>query len=169
MSVLSIDDMTKIGVLSDTHLGRLTGDFKSVVETVFSDADIIIHAGDMTGIEVYEYLSRWDLRAVRGNMDGEGLRVILPEKRIEEIEGRKIGIIHGYGSPYSVEAYAANQFEGVDVVVFGHSHVPLHKTRENTVLFNPGSLSRPYTPPGTVGVIEISNGHMAFRHVEVRY
>jgi len=161
--------MIKLGILSDTHLNRLTDDFKTVVETVFSDAAIIIHAGDMTGIEVYEYLSRWKLWAVRGNMDGEGLRVILPEKRIEEIEGKKIGIIHGNGAPHSVETYAANQFEHVDAIVFGHSHVPLYKTRGNTVLFNPGSFSRPYAPPGTMGIIEVDNGAMAFRHVETRY
>ena len=161
--------MIRLGVVSDTHLDKLTDSFRSVVETVFPDVDMVIHAGDMTGIEVYEYLSRWNLRAVRGNMDCQELRAILPEKRVEEVEGRKIGIVHGYGSPYGLETFVCNQFQGVDIVVFGHSHVPLHARRGKTVLFNPGSLRKPYNPPGTVGIIEISTGDVTFRHVDVKY
>jgi uncharacterized protein len=161
--------MVKLGVLSDTHLDRPADKFKSIVETVFGDVDMVIHAGDMTGVEVYEYLSKWNLRAVRGNMDSEELRSILPEKRVEEVEGRKIGIIHGYGSPYDLETYVYNQFQGVDIVVFGHSHVPLHAVRGKTVIFNPGSLRKPYGSPGTVGIIEFNNGDVSFRHVDVKY
>jgi uncharacterized protein len=161
--------MVKIGILSDTHLDRLTDKFKSVVETAFSDTDMIIHAGDMTGIEVYEYLSKWNLKAVSGNTDSQELRAILPEKRIEEVEGRKIGIIHGSGSAYGLETFVYNQFHGVDIVIFGHSHVPLHATRGDTVMFNPGSLRKPYNPPGTVGMIEISDDAVTFRHIDVKY
>jgi uncharacterized protein len=161
--------MVKLGVLSDTHLDRPADNFKSVIESLFADVDMVIHAGDMTGIAVYEYLSKWDLRAVRGNMDSEELRAILPEKRVEEIEGRKIGIIHGYGSPFGLEAFVCNQFQDVDIVVFGHSHIPLHVKRGKTVIFNPGSLRRPYNPPGTVGIIELTNGDVSFRHVDVKY
>lgn len=161
--------MIKVGILSDTHLDRLTDSFTSVVEAVFSDADVIIHAGDMTVVEVYEYLSKWKLWAVRGNTDSQELRAILPEKRVEEIKGRKIGIIHGSGSPYGLEMSVYNQFHGVDIVIFGHSHVPLHAMRGKTVMFNPGSLRKPYNPPGTVGVIEIGDDDMAFRHIEVKY
>ena len=161
--------MVKVGILSDTHLDRLTDDFKSVVESVFSGTDMIIHAGDMTGIEVYEYLSNWNLKAVRGNMDSQELRTILPEKRIEEIEGRKIGIIHGSGPSYGLEMFVYNQFHGVDILIFGHSHVPLHAITGETVMFNPGSLRKPHRPPGTVGIIEISDNDVAFRHIEVKY
>jgi putative phosphoesterase len=160
--------MVKVGILSDTHLDRLTDNFKSVVETVFSDADMIIHAGDMTGIEVYEYLSKWNLKAVSGNMDSQELRAILPEKRIEEIEGRQIGIIHGRGSPYGLEMFVYNQFRGMDIVIFGHSHVPLHTIRGETIMFNPGSLRKPHNPPGTVGIIEISDENVVFRYIEVK-
>jgi uncharacterized protein len=161
--------VVKLGILSDTHLDRPADNFKSVIEALFSGVDMVIHAGDMTGIEVYEYLSKWDLRAVRGNMDSEELRAILPEKRVEEIEGRKIGIIHGYGSPYDLETFVYNQFQGVDIVVFGHSHVPLYMVRGKTVMFNPGSMRKPYNSAGTVGIMEFNDGDVSFRHVDVKY
>ena len=161
--------MTRLGILSDTHIDRPTDSFRSVVEAAFLNVDMVIHAGDMTGVEVYEYLSQWNLRAVRGNMDCQELRVILPEKRVEEVEGKRIGVVHGYGSPYGLESFACNQFAEVDIVVFGHSHMPLYTKLGKTVLFNPGSLRKPHNPPGTVGIIEIINGDAVFKHVNVAY
>jgi uncharacterized protein len=159
--------MVKIGILSDTHLDRATDSFKSAIKTIFSDVDIIIHAGDMIGMGVYEYLSNWELKAVRGNMDNHDLRSILPDKRIEEIHGKKIGIIHGKGPPYFVETFVSNEFDGVDAIIFGHSHVPCHVKKGNIVMFNPGSFRKPFTPPGTAGIMEISDNEIMFRLLEV--
>lgn len=160
--------MVKIGILSDTHLDRATDSFKSSVKKLFSDTDIIIHAGDITEKGVYDYLCNWDLRAVRGNMDSLELQEILPHKRIEKIGNKKIGIMHGKGPPYLIENYIFNEFEGVDIIIFGHSHIPFHTRRDNTVMFNPGSFTRPYNPPGTAGIIEISDEQIFFRLLEVR-
>lgn len=159
--------MVKVGILSDTHLDRVTDSFKSVIKTIFSDTDIIIHAGDITGMEVHEYLSNWELKAVRGNMDSYALRTILPEKRIEVIEGKKIGVMHGSGAPFGLETLIFNQFHGVDIIIFGHSHIPFYARKGNTVMFNPGSFGKPYSPPGTVGMMEITNNEVMFRHIEV--
>jgi uncharacterized protein len=160
--------MVKIGILSDTHLDSATNDFKSTIKTIFSDVDIIIHAGDMIGMGVYEYLCNWDLKAVRGNMDNHDLKAVLPDKRVEEINGKKIGIIHGKGAPYFVEPLVLNEFQDVDVIIFGHSHIPVHAKRGNTVMFNPGSFRKPYTPPGTAGIMEISDNEIVFRFIEVK-
>jgi uncharacterized protein len=155
--------MVKIGILADTHLDRATDDFKSAIKTIFSDIDIIIHAGDMIGMGVYEYLCNWDLKAVRGNMDNHDLKAILPDKRIEEINGKKIGIIHGKGPPYCVDMFVSNEFQDVDAIIFGHSHIPFHAKKGNIVMFNPGSFRKPYTPPGTAGIMEISDNEIVFR------
>jgi len=160
--------MVKIGIISDTHLDRATDDFKSAIKTIFSDVDMIIHAGDMIGMGIYEYLSNWELKAVRGNMDNHDLQAILPNKRIEEIDGKKIGIMHGKGPPYFTEAFVFNEFYGVDVIIFGHSHMPCHVKRGNVVMFNPGSFRKPYTPPGTAGIMEISNNEIMFKLLEVK-
>ena len=45
----------KIGVLSDTHLTKVTEEFSSILGALFRDVEIIIHAGDIVSREVYEY------------------------------------------------------------------------------------------------------------------
>lgn len=145
--------MKKIGIISDTHLSRPTDDFKSTLARYFDDVEIIIHAGDMTGRPTYDFLSKWDLRAVAGNMDDYDLSALLPDKRIEEIEGWKIGITHGRGSPFWLEKFVLSAFENVDIIIFGHSHIPLSTKRGNIHLFNPGS----YKSTRTLGVLELGD------------
>ncbi len=164
---LNINTM-KIGVLSDTHLTSVTEDFKKMLKGQFSDVDVMIHGGDMTSIAVYDYLSNWDLRAVRGNMDDYDLGALLPVKRIETIMGKRIGIIHGRGSPHTIEDAVFGEFRDVDIIVFGHSHVPANIKRGGMAMFNPGSCRGSYSHKGTVGMIEIDkSGETTFRHIEV--
>lgn len=145
--------MKKIGVLSDTHLSIPTDNFKVTIGRVFSDVDLIIHAGDMTGLPVHGFLSNWDLRAVAGNMDDFDLQAIVPEKRIEEISGIRIGVMHGRGSPFGLEQLVLQEFEDVHVIIFGHSHIPLSAIRGNVHLINPGS----YRSSRTVGILEVDD------------
>jgi len=164
---LNINTM-KIGVLSDTHLTSVTEDFKKMLKGQFSDVDVIIHGGDMTSIAVYDYLSNWDLRAVRGNMDDYDLGALLPVKRIETIMGKRIGMIHGRGSPHTIEDVVFGEFRDIDIIVFGHSHVPANVRRAGVLMFNPGSYRGSYSHKGTVGMIEIGEGgETTFRHIEV--
>lgn len=154
--------MIKIGVLSDTHLSRPTDDFKVTIAKVFSDVDMIIHAGDMTGLLVHEFLSNWDLQAVSGNMDDHDLSAILPEKRIETVAGRRIGVMHGKGPPFYIERIVEQEFVDVDIIIFGHSHIPLYKKRGDVYLINPGS----YRSSRTVGILELEE-EIAFNFVEI--
>jgi len=154
--------MKKIGVLSDTHLSRPTDDFKSTLEKYFSDVDMIIHAGDVTGILVHEFLSNWDLRAVAGNMDDYDLRAILPEKRIEEVAGKRIGIMHGKGSPFFVERMVDGEFTDVDIIIFGHTHIPLYRKKGDIYMINPGS----YRSSRTMGILELGD-EISFNFLEI--
>lgn len=156
--------MTRIGILSDTHMTKVDEDFKRIIKNLFHGVDMIIHAGDMTSTAVYDYLSNWKLKAVTGNMDDFSLAAQLPDKRVEEVEGKRIGIMHGRGGPYGIEGLVLKEFAGVDVIVFGHSHIPLYTVKEGIILFNPGSFKSSYGHPGTVGIMEINDGISA-KHV----
>lgn len=149
--------MIRIGVLSDTHLIRVNDNLRRTMETLFIRVDMLIHAGDMVSREVYDYLSTWNLIAVRGNMDDYEVREILPDTRIEEIEGKRIGIMHGRGGPAGIEELVLSEFTDVDLVIFGHSHIPLHTMRGGRILFNPGSFGPSRGYAGTVGLLEISH------------
>lgn len=158
--------MVRIGVISDTHLTKVTEDFQKMMERLFTGVDYLIHAGDIIRPEVYEYLLRWNLLAVRGNMDDRDLWDILPRARIETIEGKRIGIIHGAGSWYNVESFVFAQFTDVDLIVFGHSHMPLYRKEGTREIFNPGALMRPVSQQRTVGIVEIED-QIACRHIPV--
>jgi uncharacterized protein len=156
--------MIRIGILSDTHLYSVTEEFVSALDRAFKGVDILFHAGDMTAKVVYDYLSNWDLRAVAGNMDDFDLARLLPQKRVEEIMGVRIGIMHGRGCPQGIEDVVCGEFFDVDVIVFGHSHVPLNNRRGKRILFNPGAYRGFYGQRGTVGLMEI-DAHVTFRHI----
>jgi putative phosphoesterase len=159
--------MPKIGILSDTHLRYPTDQFKRFVDKTFGNTDMLIHAGDIVSLEVYDFLSKFNLKAVCGNMDDLELRSVLPEKLTFQFAGIRFGLIHGRGSPFGIEEIVLREFENVDVIIFGHSHVPMSKKKGKIHLFNPGSFRKPYTPPGTVGVCKIEEGGFAFDHLPV--
>jgi len=156
----------KIAVISDTHLAHPTEGFKRAMKALFSDVDMMLHAGDMTSSSVFDYLSNWDLRAVRGNMDDFDLGARLPESRVEEAAGRRIGIIHGWGSPQGLEDKVLRVFRDVDIIVFGHSHIPFNMKKGGAILCNPGSCRGGYSVSGTVGIIEIG-AEVTLRHLKV--
>ena len=128
----------KIGVVSDTHSyvipKQMLDDFKKV--------DLIIHAGDFCSMADLKILRKIkEVRAVFGNMDGLELRQILPEKDIVELDGKKIGLFHGFGPANKVLNIVKEEFkkEKLDAVIFGHSHQPVNQVIGNVLYFNPGS------------------------------
>jgi len=128
----------RIGVVSDTHLTS----FAQVPDRILlalAEIDLIIHAGDFVARDVLDGLKRLgEVKAVRGNMDSEELKRILPEKELLWIEGKRIGITHGSGSPYGIDDRVGRMFEDVDVIVFGHSHQSQNEIKKGILFFNPG-------------------------------
>jgi len=52
-------------------------------------------------------------------------------------------------------------FPAADLVVFGHSHIPLEQSAPGLRIFNPGSpTDRRRQPHGTLGVLEIGSGRL---------
>jgi putative phosphoesterase len=131
----------KIGVLSDTHLTRVTPAFKQLVKTYFNDVDLILHAGDMVGLPLYEFLQSLTVEAVQGNMDERNLKTILPPKKTLTFGGVKIGLTHGWGAAQGLESRLAPEFDRIDCLVYGHSHNPANHWVDGVLHFNPGSAS----------------------------
>ena len=65
------------------------------------------------------------------------------------------------------EARCAARFPDTDVLVFGHSHIPLHETGPDGLqLFNPGSpTDRRRQPRHTMGLAEVRDGAARFELV----
>jgi putative phosphoesterase len=146
----------KIGVISDTHLKEPYAEFKKVIELRFKDVEKIFHAGDFVDWSIAEYLSsQKELIAVYGNMDSYDIRKAFPEKRVIELQGFKIGLIHGGGSPFGIESRIRGEFDEVDAIVYGHTHTPANHQVKNIYFFNPGSPTRSFIHKATLGILHL--------------
>jgi putative phosphoesterase len=134
----------KIGVIADTHL-RTFSEMQQELIRVLSKVDLIVHAGDIVTLDIIRGLETLaPVRAVCGNMDLPEVKSRLPETHVFEEAGRRIGIVHGSGSPRDIQERIGQLFHGVDVVIFGHTHVPANKMVGKTLFFNPGSAAYSY-------------------------
>jgi len=146
----------KIGVISDTHLEEPYPEFKKAVEFHFRDVEKIFHAGDFVDWSIAEYLSsQKELVAVCGNMDSQDIREAFPRKRIIELPGFKIGLIHGGGPPFGIESRIREEFDEVDAIVYGHTHTPADHQVKNIYFFNPGSPTRSFIHKATLGILHL--------------
>ncbi len=132
----------RIVVLSDTHMPRSAKSLPSPVVKALGTADYILHAGDWTTPAIADMLAKHaPLEGVAGNNDGQELVKQFGYKKLLELGGIRIGIVHGHGVQGTTESRAVDAFrrEKVNVILFGHSHIPLYKKRNGMLLFNPGS------------------------------
>lgn len=142
----------KIGIISDTH-ARIIDEIPVSTRKALSGVDLIIHAGDFTHKAVLDGLQTiGQVKAVRGNMDSIDLKMILPERDVFEVNGRKIGLIHGSGAPMGIAERVKKQFTGVDIIIFGHSHEPCQRYIEGVLLLNPGQAMSSF------GLLTINDG-----------
>ena len=148
----------RIGVLSDTHLDHVGTELEYIYNNYLSKTDIIFHAGDYVSKDVVEYLDRGNFHGVFGNMDPSGIREVLSRKKIIQLGPHRIGLIHGWGPYNGLEESILTEFEGVDVIVYGHSHRPANHVKRGVLLFNPGTAIG-YHKNGshTIGILEVGD------------
>jgi putative phosphoesterase len=135
-----------------------------------SAADAILHAGDFAAVEVLRDLERFGVpvHGVWGNVDSPELREELPERRVVEAAGARIGMIHVPGPGRGRLERLRETFPGADAVVFGHTHMPEHSDAGGFQIFNPGSpTERRRAPAKTMGVATIEDGGVTFELVAV--
>jgi putative phosphoesterase len=148
--------MTRIGVISDTHLSGPDRVLGEILASRFMDVDMIIHAGDLVALRVLEALgaSGREVAAVCGNMDGPDVRACLPQTRTVTVEGAVIGIVHGWGAPAGIRQRVLSLFKGVDAIVYGHTHQAYAGIEAGVYFFNPGSpTDSRFTTSCSVGII----------------
>ena len=146
----------KIGVISDTHVTECDGKLKRVLDNHFRTADLILHAGDLTDVSILHLFGDKEVHAVYGNTDPFAVRNHLSDKLVLDVNGFRLGLIHGWGMPAQIEENITGQFDRVDCIIFGHTHKPVIRVREGVLYFNPGSATcNRFSPFGTVGMLDI--------------
>jgi putative phosphoesterase len=151
----------RVAVLSDTHAPRFWKSCPPRVADRLRGADLILHAGDVCTVAVLEELAAFaEVRAVRGNNDGPEIGAWgAPETLELELDGLRVAMIHDAGAAAGRPARMGHRFPRADLVVFGHSHIPMDLAEGGTRIFNPGSpTDKRRQPHGTMGLLDIADG-----------
>ncbi|MER6013216.1 metallophosphoesterase family protein [Streptomyces bluensis] len=129
-------------LMSDTHLPKRAKALPPQLLDELPRADVVVHAGDWVDTATLDLLESRSRRmiGVYGNNDGPSLRARLPEVAYADLEGLRLGVIHETGPAQGRERRCAERFPDLDVLVFGHSHIPWDTTTDTGLrLLNPGS------------------------------
>lgn len=94
-------------------------------------------------------------------MDEPALAALLPERRVVEVAGSRIGMVHVPGPVAGRDARLLRRFPGCQAVVYGHTHVPQMERVEGVWVLNPGSpTERRRAPTRSMLVLEVEGGEI---------
>jgi uncharacterized protein len=142
-----------IGLISDTH-----GLLRPEALRALRGSELIIHAGDVGGLEILEALQALaPVVAVKGNVDRDDWGRTLPVTAVVEAGKTQIYVCHDVHE-LDLEPAAA----GFHVVVSGHSHKFGRSERAGVLYINPGSAGpRRFHLPITVARLDL--GHTPWK------
>nr|WP_202804545.1 metallophosphoesterase [Ornithinimicrobium pekingense] len=155
--------------MADTHVPKRAKDLPAEVWDRVAAADVVVHAGDWVAPALLDELAARSARlvAVWGNNDGEELRARLPEVARVELGGLRWGVVHETGPKARREERMRAAYPDLDVLVFGHSHIPWDTEHEGLRLLNPGSpTDRRRQPTCTYMTCTVADGQL--REVTLR-
>ena len=146
-----------LGLISDTHLPLRLPALPATLPELFADVQLILHAGDVGELRVLDELGALGpVIAVHGNDDTPEAQRELPERALIHAGGHRVLLWHSH------HAHRADELEfrkddswkpkldrlaaharsaGADMVVFGHTHIPLVTLHQGVWLINPGALA----------------------------
>jgi putative phosphoesterase len=157
--------MPIVAVVSDSHLPRFGRRLPAALIEVLTAAApaLILHLGDHTdGTAVEELAAIAPVEAVAGNNDPPELVARFGVTREVAVGRVRVGLTHGHlGRGRTTPDRALATFTGreVDVVAFGHSHIPLVEWRGDVLLVNPGSpTDRRRQPRPTIALLDVPDG-----------
>ena len=155
----------RLAIIGDTHMPRGARALPAACVEQLRAADAILHTGDFTALDVLRALEALGppVHAVWGNVDKADLRSLLPERRVVEAAGARIGMVHIPGPGRGRLERLRAQFPDADAVVFGHTHMPEHEARDGFQIFNPGSpTERRRAARHTMGAALVAGGRVSF-------
>ena len=146
----------KLAILSDTH-GLLRPEVLEYLQT----ADVILHGGDINRQEIVDALQRYaPLYVVRGNNDKAWAEAI-PHHLKVALDGVTFCMVHN-------RKELPADLDGVDAVVFGHSHKYVQEEKDGLLWLNPGSCGpRRFHQEITMMMAEIADGVLQVEKITI--
>ena len=161
-----------IAIISDTH-----GDIVSDIVSLIKECDIVIHAGDIGGMNILQALlpKKEHILAVAGNNDKPYLWEVLhwdivknlPKKLDIKFSGGVISIEHGdfhdLNKPSHDSLREAHQLSRA--VIYGHTHHQIiDDSQPDHLVINPGAAGVTRTHGGASGIkLSIDNNDWNFK------
>jgi putative phosphoesterase len=141
-----------IGVISDTH-----GLVRPEVLEVLKGFDLIIHVGDIGGVEVLNVLETIaPVKAVRGNNDRDSWADHIPHDQVIEYGSCLFYVLHEL-EHLDLDPAAAE----FSAVIYGHSHRPLAENKNKVLYLNPGSAGpRRFSLPISIARLHIEKSRL---------
>jgi len=153
----------QVVVLADTHAPRRWRVCPPRVAGHLRRADLILHAGDACTAAVLTELAEYaPVIAVLGNNDGRDVAEWGAARTAEfDLDGLSVAMVHDSGAAAGRLTRMRRRFPRADLLVFGHSHIPLDESAPGLRIFNPGSpTDRRRQPHGTLGVLQVTEGRL---------
>jgi len=149
-----VKPVCEIGLISDTH-----GLLRPEAILALEGCDVILHAGDVGGSLIIDTLAQFaPTFAVGGNCD---IEENFPDYFTAEYGGKKLLMVHGH-LPFDKDKFKP------DIIITGHSHVPLIEQDNTALRINPGSAGpKRFKLPVTVARLTISDGVSAARIINL--
>ena len=146
----------RLAILSDTH-----GLLRPEVVEYLKNADAIFHGGDINRQAIVDELQKYaPLYVVRGNNDKEWAQAI-PHDLTVTLEGVTFYVVHN-------KKEIPADLDGVDVVVFGHSHSYVQQEKDGILWLNPGSCGpRRFHQAITMMMAEIAEGTIRVEKITI--
>ena len=146
----------KLAILSDTH-----GLLRPQVLEHLKNADAILHGGDINKQNVVDELRQYaPLYVVRGNNDKEWAEEI-PHDLTVALGGVTFYMVHN-------KKELPAKVDGVDVVVFGHSHKYVQEEKDGLLWLNPGSCGpRRFHQEITMMMAEVGEGKIQVEKISI--
>lgn len=131
----------KVLIVSDTH-GRDKYLFQTLQRVI--PIDLMIHLGDFGSSEDFiKSMANCPVEMISGNND---IFNSLPKEKIIKIGNYTVYLTHGhrYGVYYSTnQIKEAARARKADIVMFGHTHIPMIDISDDIWAINPGSMALP--------------------------
>lgn len=162
--------MLDVLVVSDTHAPRFWKALPDPLRAPLERADLVLHAGDVCTPDVLDTLAEYaPVHVVLGNNDGPevaGWGGGVPETLELDLAGLRVAMIHDSGAKGGRDRRMRRRFADAELVVFGHSHIPMDDDSGAVHLFNPGSpTDKRRQPRPTYGWLRIDAGRLVHHEV----
>ena len=146
----------RLAILSDTH-----GLLRPEVAELLKSADAILHGGDINRQSIVDRLQQYaPLYVVRGNNDKEWAEDI-PHDLTITLDGVTFYMVHN-------KKELPATLNGVDVVVFGHSHKYVQEEKNGILWLNPGSCGpRRFHQEITMTMAELADGEIRVEKISI--